>query len=128
VQERQLLLEISQSSVVLEKTGANARRMTATLPMVNVDGSRVVWCERCPRGSRSKGRSRRRLSLTEADMARALHSSTPATGAGAFLSPTASPRGRSSTRTADKRDAENAEGTRAGRTCGERCVRRVLFR
>lgn len=57
--ERQLLLEMTQSVLYLERAGVNARVMNVTLPGVSQgDGSRAVWCPRCPRGS-GAGRSER---------------------------------------------------------------------
>ena len=55
-QDRQCLMELSQSVLFLERAGVNARRMAVSLPQVLADGARVVWCPRCPRGTLS-GRS-----------------------------------------------------------------------
>lgn len=55
--DRQVLLELSQSVLFLERAGVNARRMTVSLPPVLPDNSRVVWCPRCPRGAPTSGRS-----------------------------------------------------------------------
>jgi hypothetical protein len=50
-QERQLLLEVAQSVLYIERASVNVRKLCVTLPMVKPDGARVVWCPRCPRGS-----------------------------------------------------------------------------
>ena len=59
-QPRQLLLELTQAIVFLEKAGVNARAMTITLPRMLSDECRIVWCPRCPRESYSPRSSRRR--------------------------------------------------------------------
>jgi hypothetical protein len=52
-------LELKQQVVFLDKAGVNARSMSIVMPMVYPDGSRVVWCPRCPRDSCSPRASRR---------------------------------------------------------------------
>ena len=63
-QERQLLLDVAQSVLFIEKASVNVRKLCVTMPKLTGDGSRVVWCPRCPRGS-LVGRSHRRVSECE---------------------------------------------------------------
>ena len=53
LQERQLLLAVTQSVTHVPQACASIRQLRVTLPAVTADGGRVVWCPRCPPGSRT---------------------------------------------------------------------------
>ena len=56
LKQRQVLLELTQSVLFLDRAGVNARRMEVLIPSITLDGSREVWCPRHPRGCGNSSR------------------------------------------------------------------------
>jgi hypothetical protein len=139
LQERQLLLDLKQNVVFLDKAGVNARSMVVVLPRVLPDGARVVWCPRCPRDSCSP-RAGRRLSVcapvltapgtAPRSLTSALAAEGPAgAGAGASSAGDAARRGCAA-RDVDTRENTNpvaASGPSDGCCCAWPCPARIIF-
>ena len=106
-------MELKQQVVFLDKAGVNARSMSIVMPMVLPDGSRVVWCPRCPRDSCSP-RASRRLSTfnartsTYTSAARSLSSAMGTESGGSAGAGSAAP---DSARRGRGRDTEARENT-----------------